>query len=78
MSEDTQEKSNVVEFTGSTTLEIDPKKILSNLLEAPPLQEIVAITRDAEGELHLYSSSGYGPDILWLIEHARAWVMEED
>lgn len=72
-----EEKSNVVDFTGATKGDIPPNTILENLLAACPV-DLVAITRDKDGDIHVHTSSGYRPEILWMIENAKLMTMEED
>lgn len=73
----TDAPDNVVEFPGATIADIPPKKILAKLIEADP-EEIVAITRGKDDKIHVHTSSGYRPDILWLIENAKMMTMEPD
>lgn len=63
----------VIDFPGETCLDIDPNKILTGALDA--LDEVVVIGYTIDGEFYLASSKGNGPDMLWLIELARGFVI---
>lgn len=67
----------VVEFTGSTTLPVDPQKVLAAAYGAELVRvTIVGVT--VFGEFYLASSSGDGAQLLWDMERAKLNLLESE
>ncbi len=65
----------VVEFTGSTRLDLPVDTILSKVKKAK-LDEIIVIGFDEEGDFYFASSKGDGGDMLWLLEKAKKMLLD--
>ncbi len=65
---------NVLEFTGITTVDIPPTKILAKAAGAK-LKDVVVVGHDADGGLYFASSSADGGDVLWLFERAKLFLL---
>ena len=63
---------NVIPFTGGTVAPVDPDSVLDG--QKGKLKDVFVIGYDLSGYLTLASSSGYLPDLLWLLERARREV----
>lgn len=68
---------NVIEFTGSTTLDIDPDKVLREAIGKLDSVVIMGYTKDS-GEMEEYSASSYGDcaKVLWLIKRLERELLE--
>lgn len=61
---------NVIPFTGGTFAPVDPDAVLEG--QKGKLKEVFVIGYDQGNHLVCASSSSYLPDLLWLLERARA------
>lgn len=67
--------TNVVHFTGVTSLDTTAENVLTGALEAD-LSEAIVIGRTKDG-LHFFAStSADGGDVLWLIEQAKVRLLQ--
>lgn len=66
---------NVVDFTGITTLDIQPTRILAKAAGAK-LKTCVVVGWDDAGELYFASSVAGGPEVIWLFEVAKKRLLE--
>ena len=64
----------VILWTGVTTLDTPPDRILEQALGE--LDKAVICGIDKNGELYFASSTSQLPDILWLLEKVKQDVME--
>lgn len=65
----------VIDLDIPTKGDIPPEKILQSAVEQN-LQEVVIAGLTQDGDLYFATSSGYGPDILWLLESAKKRLFE--
>lgn len=68
---------DVVNLDVATSLDIPVDRILSAAIEAD-LETAVVVGWDQDGNIYFASSSGYGPDVLWLLEKAKASLLTAD
>lgn len=66
---------NVVPFTGLTKVRLEPDHVLESA--KGKLQDVIVIGWDEGGEFWASSSETSCAQLLWLIEHARDFVMHE-
>ena len=66
--------SEVVNFTGITTLKGDPDRVLSAALGK--LDTVVVIGFDAEGEEYFAANESDGGTVLWLLERLKKQLLE--
>lgn len=64
--------ANVVPFPADAIQRVEPDEVLSD--SAGKYREVVVIGRLHDGELAMASSTGYLPDLLWLVEQARRHI----
>jgi hypothetical protein len=69
-------KATVLEWTGWTTLDSNPDRVLAKL--QGELSSVVVIGETKDGHTFMASSLASAPDVLWLIECARLMVLEQD
>jgi len=67
-------KDNVIPINTSTTLDIDPDKVLAGAHGM--LEECIVIGWDKDKEFYIASSAGQASKILWLLESAKKQLME--
>ena len=61
----------------NTRLDIPPERVLDAAKEAK-LDDVLVIGRTNDGELYMACSTGDGPEILWLIENAKGYILNPD
>ena len=66
----------VIPFTGITTLELDPDRVLEEA--KGKLEGCVVIGFDDDGDLYLASSYADGGTLLWLLESCKQKLMRVD
>lgn len=66
--------SNVVRFTGITTLDLDADHVLESALGK--LNGVVVVGFDKDGQEYFASSYADGGDVLWLFERAKKQLLE--
>ena len=66
--------TNVVQMNWPTRYDISPETVLESALEK--LQDAVVIGYDKEGEFYFASSKASGPEVLWLLELAKTFLIE--
>lgn len=67
---------NVVDFTGVTTLDLDPQRVLAGALEEG-LASGVVCGYTAEGEEYFASSAADGGEVLWLLERSKLKLLQQ-
>lgn len=65
---------NVVDIGCVTTLDIDPNKVLKGAEDQ--LESGIVVGWDRDGELYFASSIGNERDVLWMLEMAKARLLE--
>ena len=66
--------SNVVRFTGITTLDLDADHVLESAIGQ--LDGVVVVGFDKDGQEYFASSYADGGDVLWLFERAKKRLLE--
>ena len=66
-------KDNVVNFPGVTRLKIDPDKVLNTAVGN--LESVVVVGYDKTGMEYFAASDPSGPEVLWLLERAKAGLI---
>lgn len=66
--------ADVVEFTGITTLNLDPQRVLQSAI-AEGLSEVVIVGFNADGSEYFSSSVSDGGDVLWHLERAKTKLL---
>jgi hypothetical protein len=61
---------NVVNFTGITTLDMEPKRVLDGAL-GKGLAAVVILGYDLDGKEWFSSSLADGAEVLWLLERLK-------
>lgn len=59
----------------NTRLDIPPERVLEAAKEAG-LDQVIVIGRTKDSDLYMASSTGDGPEILWLIECAKGYILD--
>lgn len=67
--------SDVVKFTGITTLPTDPDKILESAVGQLELAVVVGVTH--EGNFYFASSEADGAQVTWWLERAKYLLMQK-
>lgn len=67
--------SNVIEFTGVTTLDSSPARVLLTV-QNESLQDVLVIGYRDDGSFYFASSLADGGDALWLLELAKRRLFE--
>jgi hypothetical protein len=68
-------KDNVVLFPGATRLDLSPAAVLKDAAKAG-LTSVVVLGYGQGDELFLSTSTGNGPEILWLLEACKMIVLQ--
>ena len=68
---------DVINLSVETSLDIPVDRILSAAIEAD-LETAVVVGWDQDGNMYFASLSGYGTDVLWLLEKAKASLLTAD
>ena len=66
--------SNVVRFTGITTLDLDADHVLESAIGK--LNGVVVVGFDKDGQEYFASSYADGGEVLWLFERAKKRLLE--
>lgn len=66
--------SNVVRFTGVTTLDLDADQVLESALGK--LNGVVVVGFNKDGQEYFASSYADGGEVLWLFERAKKRLLE--
>lgn len=69
----TDTKDNVVDFTGSTTLDLDPDRVLKNMVGQ--VTEVLVIGLDHDGELVVAASNSNIAESIYLMEKFKFNVL---
>lgn len=64
------ELSNVVSFPGETVNDVPAEKVLEAVRKSDP-DVVIAITIDKNHTMQVFTSTGDGMEILWLLEVAK-------
>lgn len=67
--------AEVVDFTGITTLEIDPDRILQSAIGK--MEQVVLIGWDKNGQEYFSSSVSDGGTVLWHMERAKLQLLRK-
>jgi hypothetical protein len=73
--------ADIINFPGTTQGRVPPRKILEKILQdmdAMPLRDVIVITVNTEDVIHLHTSSGENPDILWTMKMAERILFGDD
>lgn len=65
--------AEIFEFTGSTTIDIPPNKVLKYTED---LKECVVIGVDANDEIYVAGTSGHVANVVYLIELGKKYMLE--
>lgn len=65
--------AEIFEFTGETTVDIPPQKVLKYTED---LKECVVIGVDADNEIYVAGSSGDVANVVYLIELGKKYMLE--
>ena len=68
-----QPGAKVEVFNGITRMDMNPDRVLAAAMGE--MQDVVVIGWDRLGAFYIGSSHASGPDLLWLLEKARAALM---
>jgi hypothetical protein len=66
--------SNVIPFTGITTLDLDADQVLENC--KGQMEGVVLMGWDKDGELFFASTYADGGNVLWLMEQCKKRLLE--
>ena len=69
--------ADIIEGHFNTTLPVPAEKVLKGALEAK-LADVLLIGRTDDGDLYLASSMPEAPEILWLLENAKAYILNPE
>lgn len=67
--------ADVIDFTGSTTLDIDPDRILQSAIGQ--MDQVVLIGWDKDGQEYFASSVSDGGTVLWHLERAKLKLLRK-
>ena len=67
--------ANVIDFTGTTTLDIDPDRILQSAIGQ--MDQVVLIGWDKDGQEYFSSSVSDGGTVLWHLERAKLKLLRK-
>lgn len=62
--------AEVIDLPVITTLDLDPKRVLSKALDAE-LESVLVIGHTKDGDFYFAGSMANGPENLWLLEVAK-------
>lgn len=65
---------NIVAFTGVTTLDCPPDRVISAALGK--MEAVVIVGRHIDGSEYFASSVADGGDVLWMMERAKKALLE--
>lgn len=66
--------SNIVKFTGITTVDIPPDTVLEGAMGK--LESVLVVGWDHEGDLYVASTSSKPSEAAWLMENAKKFRLE--
>lgn len=66
-------EDNVVDFPGSTTLDLDPDDVLRSALAK--LDGVVILGVDKDGDYYFASSLGNTREVLWMVEQFKRFLL---
>lgn len=67
--------ADVIDFTGTTTLDIDPDRILQSAIGQ--MDQVVLIGWDKDGREYFSSSVSDGGTVLWHLERAKLKLLHK-
>jgi hypothetical protein len=67
---------NVVPFPGETTLPVPARKTLEHAIAAN-LGHVLVIGWQGNGDLYFAGNTSDTREIIWLLEKARKWLLEQ-
>ena len=67
--------ADVIDFTGTTTLDIDPDRILQSAIGQ--MDQVVLIGWDKDGREYFSSSVSDGGTVLWHMERAKLKLLRK-
>lgn len=68
--------SEVIKFPGKTYADIPPDDILANAMGK--LSGVVLVGYTTDGQKYIASSMSDGPQMVWLLERAKLYVIEDE
>ena len=66
---------DVVGFHGATTLDIDPDNMMA--ANTGQFESLIMIGRGKDGDIRSCSSTSNEPEMLWLIEKFKQYILSE-
>lgn len=66
--------AKVLDFTGGTTVDIPPNKVLKGAIEQD-LASVLVIGEDKKGDLYIAGSTSNVPEILFLLERFKFIIL---
>ena len=69
--------ADIIEGHFNTTLPVPAEKVLKGAIEAK-LSNVLVIGTTESGELYLAGSISEAPEILWLLENAKNFILNPD
>jgi len=68
--------SNIVNFPGETTLDIDPNEMLKNAMEEFNFESVILVGFTGDDEFTLCSSVGKSSDMVYMLEVGKHAVIQ--
>ena len=69
--------AKIIEGHFNTTLPVPAEKVLKGALEYK-LSDVIIIGKTDDGDLYLASSMPEAPEILWLLENAKCFILSPE
>ena len=66
--------AEIIDGHFNTTLPVPPENVLKGAIEQG-LEDVIIVGRTKDGELYMAASTGEAPEILWLIECAKGYIL---
>lgn len=69
--------AEIIELDCDTRLEVPVERVLKAAAETP-MEIVIIIGRTDKGEMYFASSTPEAPEILWMIENAKGYILNPD
>ena len=69
--------ADIIEGKFNTKLPVPVENVLRGAIEQD-LEDVIIIGRTKDQELYMAASNGDGPELLWLIECAKSYILSPD
>ena len=69
--------AEIIEGNFNTRLSVPAENVLKGAIEQN-LEDVIIIGRTKDQDLYMAASTGEGPEILWLIECAKGYILSPD